>query len=117
MASEQRRSLQSAQRKARMLALEVDGVADANTLSGPDSQQCSLADNATGDYTLTILKQFTQAEPVVVATPETADTICIVAAKSASSVQIQCFDATDGTTAKDAKLSIMIMGADVSDKY
>lgn len=106
------RSIQSRQRLTHMIASRVDGTGTAALLSG--SNELTLTDNGTGDYTLTYAVPFKQV-PVVVALSKTADSILILAASAVGSCQITAFDATDGTTAKDVDFDILILGSDAAD--
>jgi hypothetical protein len=97
----------------RLMAIHLDGTGTAALSQG--STQATLTDNGTGDYTLTFAQPLGRA-PIVVASPLTADVIVQISAASASACTIKSFDATDGTTAKDADLHILIMGAEVADE-
>ena len=110
-----RRPVESAQRRLRMMALKLDGTGTA-ALSGPCSLEATLTDNGTGDYTVTFDKAFTQA-PVVTATCITADCIVNTITAAVGSVQITLVDATDGTSAKDGDIEIILVGSDVADKH
>jgi hypothetical protein len=110
-----KRPVESAQRKLRLLALKVDGTGTAS-LGGPSSLEATLTDNGTGDYTITFDKAFTQV-PVVTATCLTADCNVDTIVPAVGSVQITLVDNTDGTTAKDGDTEVIIVGADVSEKY
>lgn len=106
------RSIKSPQRLMRMLTLRVDGATPALDEGGFD---CTLTDNGVGDYTISFNKNYTRI-PACVATPVTADTICQIDTPAVGSVGVKCFDATDGTTAKDAVFHLLVMGADTSDQ-
>jgi len=110
-----KRPVESAQRKLRLLALKLDGTGTA-ALSGPSSLEATLVDNGTGDYTITFDKAFVQA-PVVTATCITADCVVDTLVVAVGSVQVTLVDATDGTTAKDGDVEIILVGCDVSEKY
>ncbi len=110
-----RRSIKSAQRQTRLIALKLDGTGAA-ALGGPDALQASLVDNGTGDYSITLDESYSQV-PVVVATSITADVIVQIDALAVGGFDILCFDATDGTTAKDADVEIICIGQDTLDDY
>lgn len=97
----------------RLMAIRLDGTGTASLLEG--GTMCTLTDNGTGDYTLAINEPLGRL-PIVVATPVTADVIVQIGTIAVNSVQILAFDATDGTTAKDADLHILIVGAEVADQ-
>lgn len=105
------REIKGSQRLARMLAIKVDGVTPAILIG---KQDVSLTDNGTGDYTLTLAKPLARA-PVVVATSQTADAVCEVAAASATAVQILVKDPST-LAAKDAIIHVMILGSDAVDE-
>ncbi len=108
-----RRDVKSPQRQMRLMGLRVDGTGTASILEG--AQMATLTDNGTGDYTLALTESLGRL-PVVVATPVTADVIIQIGTLAIDSVQILCFDATDGTTAKDADFHVLIVGSEVADE-
>lgn len=107
------RELQSRQRLIHVIGSRVDGTGTAALLSG--SNELTLTDNGTGDYTLTFDVAFKQV-PVVVATPVTAGISLQIGTLSASAVQILAVATSDGTTATDADFHVMIMGSDAADE-
>lgn len=109
-----RRSIESAQRKVRIISLSANAAGTA--LSGIDSLQATLGDTGTGDKLIT-LNEALAAAPQVQVTCKTADCIAQVGSVTASTVQVLTFDATDGTTAKDCIVDILIIGKDVTDNY
>lgn len=108
------KQLKGTQRKARVLALRVDGTGTAAILEG--SIDATLVDNGTGDYTLTWAEAFSRM-PVIVAQSLTADSVIQVVPTSGTSVQILGFDATDGTTAKDIDFHLIAHGWDTADAF
>ena len=108
------RSIKSSQRKVRVIAVTIS--ADGTTVTGPDKDAVVVTDTGTGDKLITVSKAFVEA-PVVVASSGTADSVAIKGTVSASAVQILSYDATDGTSAKDAIVDVVIVGKDVSDSY
>jgi len=108
------KELRGTQRKARILALRVDGTGTAAIDEG--SIDATLVDNGTGDYTLTFAAAY-QRVPVCIAQTLTADSVIQVAAVSVTSVQINAFDATDGTTAKDVDFHLLVHGWDAADAF
>jgi predicted polyphosphate/ATP-dependent NAD kinase len=108
-----KRSIKSPQRLVRMLSAELTGTGTA-ALGGTCANQMSLTDNGTGDYSVAFDAAFEQM-PEVVVTPQTADTIVQVANKAKTGFDVLCFDAGDGTTAKDAVVDIMVIGSDALD--
>ena len=110
-----RRPLGSMQRLMRNLTLSLDGTLATPALS-EGKQDATIDDNGVGDYTVNFNEPFKRL-PAVVASPLTADTIVIIGTKALGSVQILAFDATDGTTAKEAEIDIIVQGADTADQY
>jgi len=96
----------------RLVAFKIDGTGTASILIG--SKDGSLADNGTGDYTITLDKPFARA-PIVVATPITAGCVAEIASASASAIQILLKD-TAGV-AKDGDFHILVHGFDAKDEY
>lgn len=109
-----RRSIESAQRKVRIISLSANAAGTA--LSGIDSLQATLTDTGTGDKLIT-LNEALAAAPQVQVTVKTDESIARVGTVTASTIQILTDDATDGTTAKDAAVDILIIGKDVVDSY
>jgi hypothetical protein len=109
------RSVKSTQRKVRMLELIVDGTGTA-ALSGPASNQATLVDNGTGDYTISFNENFSQL-PVCIPVCLTADCCVDTMVPAVGSVQVTLVDNTDGTTAKDGDFHILIVGSDSADKH
>jgi len=107
-----KRSIKSNQRQ--VVVLNVIANAAGTALSGLDANQISMADTGTGDKLLTIPSLQNAVVQVSVAT---ADAIAQVGTITATTVQILSFDATDGTTAKDAIVHVTITGSEVSDQY
>ena len=111
------RNIKSSQRAPRQIMVRVDGVTAAAvlTLGGTD---VSLTDTGTGNYLLTFAKAFSRVPVVMITCQATAgDVIATIGATlDASSVQIRCWDATDGTTAKDALIHVIIIGYDSADQ-
>lgn len=107
------RSVKAGQRLPHLIGIRLDGTGTASILEG--SNEATLVDNGTGDYTLTFAQSFARV-PVVVATTLTADSVLQINTITASALNILAFDATDGTTAKDVDMHIMILGFDAADE-
>ena len=105
----------SAQRKVRSLRFTV-AAADATT-TGLDKNQVSVVDTGTGVKTITFDKAFADAELSVQVTCGTADTTAQYAITSSSVLVVNSFDSTDGTTAKDAIINVVVTGSDITDRY
>jgi len=105
------REIKGTQRLPRLLALKIDGVTPAISIGQFDA---TLVKNATGDYTITPAQPFKRA-PIVVATAQTASSICEVAAATASSVQILVKNPST-LAAKDAVIHVQILGYDAADE-
>jgi uncharacterized NAD(P)/FAD-binding protein YdhS len=110
-----RRSIQSSQRKVRQLAFVVS--ADGTTVTGLDKNQVSVADTGTGVKTVTLDEAFASADYCVLVTTVTADTHAEVSITDAQTFVVNTFDATDGTSAKDAICHILVIGSDVTARY
>lgn len=106
------REVMSPQRMPRLVAFKLDGTGTASLVIG--AKDGSLADNGTGDYTITLAQAFARA-PVVVATPITAGAVVEIAAASASAVQILVKD-TAGA-ALDGEVHVLVHGFDAKDEY
>lgn len=109
------RSIKSRQRKVRMLSFTVS--ADGTTVSGLDKNQVSVADTGTGVKTVTLDEAFASSDYQVHVTVGTADAIANVEISSSSSFVVDTLDATDGTTAKDAIVHVLVIGSDIVDRY
>jgi hypothetical protein len=108
------REVKTTQRLSRFLGFRVDGTGTAAIQEG-DKSGATLVDNGTGDYTLTFKHPFARI-PVVTASVETADCIAQLKVVSKTVVQINLFDATDGTTAKDGIFHLLVLGFDSIDQ-
>lgn len=106
------RSVKCRQRLPHIIGARVDGTGTAAMLEG--TQEITLTDNGTGDYTLTFAVPFKRV-PVVVASALTAATHIKLHAVAVGSVQIKTY-AMDGTTAQDADFHVQILGFDAADE-
>lgn len=106
------RDIQSPQRLPRLIAFKLDGTATASLVVG--SKDGSLADNGTGDYTITLAQPFARI-PVVVATPITAGAVVEIASASVSAINILVKD-TAGA-ALDGDVHVLVHGFDAVDEY
>jgi len=108
------RELKGTQRLPRVLAFRIDGTGTASILEG--AFDASLVDNGVGDYTLNFNTPFARV-PVVSLSPiaSAGDVILCIKVVSASALQINAFDATDGTTAKDCDFHAIVHGFDSVD--
>ena len=108
-----KRSIKSSQIKLRQLSVIVSNVPATPTVGGFDEFQIdSLVDNGVGDITVIFKKPFErdcQCSGLVIITP---DVIGIVTAVAYDRITVKTFDATDGTTAKDAAFYLNILGSD-----
>ncbi len=106
------REIKSPQRLPRQLHFKVDGTGAASLLIG--SKDGTLADNGTGDYTITFEKPFARL-PVVVASSLTAGAVVQIASATASACQIVVTDLA--AAALDADLMVIVQGFDAADEY
>jgi hypothetical protein len=104
--------MKSPQRLPRQLHFKVDGTGSASILIG--SRDATLADNGTGDYTLTFAKPFARL-PVVVASSITAGAVIQIASATATACQIVVKD-TAGS-ALDVDFMVIVQGFDAADEY
>lgn len=109
-----RRSIESAQRKVRIVNIIVS--ADGTTVTGLDKNQVSVADTGTGVKTVTLSQAMAESDYCVQVTTATADSVAQVAITSNSVFVVNTFDSTDGTTAKDAICHITVIGSDISER-
>lgn len=110
-----RRSVESAQRKTRIIAFIANAAGTA--LSGLDSTKITMTDTGTGVKTIEMGNNgFADDDYVVIVTTATADTVAQVSITDANTFVINTFDCTDGTTAKDAICHVLVIGSDVTDR-
>jgi hypothetical protein len=107
------RSIKSPQRAPRQIHAHIDGTGSVSVVIG--SKDVSLVKNATGDYSVTILKPFARAA-VAVASPITAGSLIEVASVSSSVVSILAKKRSDGT-AVDTDFYLIVQGFDAADEY
>lgn len=107
-----KRSIKSNQRK--VVEFNVIANAAGTALTGLDSNLITMTDTGTGDKLLTLPE--TLNDTVVVASTATADAIVQIGTITGTTVQVLTFDATDGTTAKDAIVHVTIKGSLVADR-
>lgn len=109
-----RRSISSRQRQV----IEYNVIANAagTALTGLDANQITMTDTGTGDKLLTLPEVLNDV--VVQVTVATADAIAQIGTitEASKTIQILTFDATDGTTAKDAIVHVTIKGSLVTDR-
>lgn len=111
-----KRNVQSGQRSIRMLAFVANAAGTA--LSGLDSRKVTMTDTGTGVKTIELGSNgFASSDYVVMVTTATADTIAQVSITDSNTFVINQFDATDGTTAKDAICHVLVIGSDATDRY
>lgn len=111
--SRRRSIVQTPRRKPKIILFQVTGTGTAAVNIGSDD--ITLTDNGTGDYTLAwkAASKFTQA-PIVIATGLTTR-IQTAAAATATSTNILSFNA--GGTATDGVFQGIAIGFDVADEY
>lgn len=108
-----KRSIKSNQRGV----VEFNLIANAagTALTGLDALACTMTDTGTGDKLITLPEALNDVS--VQLTSGTADAIVQVGTTTSTTVQVLSYDATDGTSAKDAIVHICIKGSIVSDRY
>jgi hypothetical protein len=101
------RELMIGKRKVRVLALEVTGTGTAAIAKGTD--EATLTDNGTGDYTLTFTNPGSRAIAAFV-TSKTAALYGAVTALSATACTVKTYDAAASAT--DAAFFLLVLLAD-----
>lgn len=87
--------------------------AAGTALSGPDSDLVTMTDTGTGVKTITLDKPFASSTDYTVqVTTATANTVAQVSITSSSVFVINTFQGTDGTTATDAIVHVLVIGKD-----
>lgn len=111
-----KRSIESMQRKVRMLTFICNAAGTA--LTGLDALKVSMTDTGTGVKTIELGSNgFPNADYSVIVTTATADSVAQVSITDANTFVINTFDSTDGTTAKDAICHVLVIGSDTSERY
>lgn len=109
------RSVKSAQRLMRMLALRIEGSTGTPSLEGPDKNQASIADTATGTFTITLDNPFPSADSyIVLATVEGADKAATVTKTSASVFVVKCNDIDETAALSDDDIHVLVVGVDTT---
>jgi hypothetical protein len=116
-----RRSIQSAQRKVRMIAVRLEGSTGTLSVEGLDAKQVSITDNGVGDYTITFNEAFAEAPHVSMAA-EATGIMLHASSITASAVRIICKlvdqDATYAApAAAEADVQVIIVGHDITENY
>lgn len=108
-----KRSIKSNQRQV----VEYNVIANAagTALTGLDALEVTMTDTGTGDKLITLPEGLNDLS--VQLTSGTADAIVQVGTTTSTTVQVLSYDATDGTTAKDAIVHICIKGSLTADRY
>ena len=110
-----RRSIESAQRKVRMLALRIEGSTGTPTLEGLDALQCTIVDTGTGHYTITFVNVFAEA-PHAVGNAEAVDK-AVTLTTTTSTVIVKVNDIDETAALSDGDVQLMIIGHDITDNY
>lgn len=116
-----KRSIKSAQRKTRVLAVRLEGSTGTLSVEGLDANQVTVTDNGVGDYTITFNTAFAEA-PHVVASPEATGIMHHFSSITASAVRVVTKlvdqDATYAApAAAEADLQVIVIGHDITDNY
>jgi hypothetical protein len=110
-----KRSIESKQRKVRVLALRIEGSTGTPSVEGLDSLQVSIADTGTGHYTITFNEAFAAA-PHAVGNAEAIDK-AVTLTTTASTVIVKVNDIDETAALSDGDVQLMVIGHDVTDKY
>lgn len=100
------------QRAMRVMSVKVTGTGTA-AVAGTCSNNMTLTDNGTGDYTLTFNLPFKRA-PEVIATATTDNIYCKIGTVAVGSVQILTENLSGVAT--DAVFHAIILGSDTADQ-
>jgi hypothetical protein len=116
-----RRSVQSAQRAVRMIAIRLEGSTGTLSVEGLDKKQVTVTDNNPGDYTVTFNQPFAEA-PHVTASAEATGIMLHFSSISATAVRVICKLVDQDSTyaapaAAEADVQMIIIGHDVTDVY
>lgn len=108
-----RRSVKSANRQVRMIALRIEGSTGTPTLEGLDKLNCTIVDTGTGHYTITFNTPFAAA-PHATANAEAVDkAITLTTTTSTCIVKVNDIDETAALS--DGDVQLMIIGPDVDE--
>jgi hypothetical protein len=110
-----KRSVKSAQRQTRVLALRIEGSTGTPTLEGLDAKQCSIVDTGTGHYTITITNAFAAACHAV-GNCEAVDK-AVTLTTTASTVIVKVNDIDETAALSDGDVQLVIIGQDVSGNF
>jgi len=112
-----KRSIKSEQREIRILSFICS--ADGTSLSGLDKNKVSMTDTGTGVKTIELGDAAfgSSADYSVIVTTATADSHAEISITDADTFVINTFDATDGTTPKDAICHVLVIGSDIESRY
>jgi len=109
------RSIKSQQRLTRMLAFIIS--ADGETISGLDANKITVTDTGTGVKTVELGSNgFADDDYIVIVTPATDESIARVSITDKNTFVITTDDATDGTSAKDAIVHVLVIGSDAVER-
>ena len=116
-----KRSVQSSQRKVRILALRIEGSTGTPTLEGLDKNQCTIVDNGVGDYSITYNDAFAEA-PHVSLSAEATGIMLYSSVTSSTTLRVICKLVDQDTTygapaAAEADVQIIVIGHDITDNY
>jgi len=111
-----RRSVQSSQRKTRMIAFRIEGSTGTPSIEGLDANLVTVADTAPGTYTITLSEPFAEA-PHVVASVEGADKVATVGSITASTFVVKVNDVDETPALSDDDVQVIVIGHDVADNY
>jgi hypothetical protein len=110
-----KRSIQSAQRKVRMLAIRIEGSTGTPSIEGLDAKQVTIADTGVGHYTVTFNEAFAEA-PHAVANCEAVDKVATLTT-TASTVIVKVNDVDETPALSDGDVQLIIIGHDITDNY
>tara|TARA_R110002020_G_scaffold446985_1_gene659298 strand:+ start:242 stop:577 length:336 start_codon:yes stop_codon:yes gene_type:complete len=109
------RSIKSAQRKLRVIALRIEGSTGTPTLEGLDENQCTIVDTGTGHYTITFNQAFAAA-PHAFGNAEAVDK-AVTLTTTASTCVVKVNDIDETPALSDGDVQLLIIGSDITDRY
>lgn len=109
------KAIESPQRLVNILSLRKTG-GGTPALGGLCASFCTITDNGTGDYTITVNRQapFSQVVQAFVQLHDVGFAVLDIASPSALSITVNTFD-TDGTTPADIDFDLLVVGSHARD--
>jgi len=110
-----KRSIKSAQRAVRVLAIRIEGSTGTPSIEGLDANKVTIVDTGVGHYTLTLTEPFAEACHAV-GNAEAVDKAVTVVC-TASTVVVKVNDIDETAALSDGDVQLVIIGHDIIDNY